>query len=109
MADGRGGARPGAGRPPGSLNKATEDRAEIFRRVMAVAFGEFSQEFIDSLSPAQAMRVAMRIAFRNKLVPEGLQLAKDAAPYFDRKLAPMEVQQSEDDRTVVIKGGLPED
>lgn len=106
------GASPGerrGGRAAGTPNKATEERTEIFRRVMAVAFGEFSQEFIDSLSPAQAMRVAMRIAFRNKLVPEGLQLAKDAAPYFDRKLAPMEAQQSDEDKTVTIKGGLPDD
>lgn len=70
----RGGARPGAGRPPGSLNKKTQ---ELAAKLME-----------EGLTPLEYMLREMRNESNDKMFRG--DMAKSAAPYVHPKLANIE-------------------
>lgn len=106
------GSKPGerrGGRQKGTPNKAkTEERIGI-AEALKVAFADIGPEAIDNLSPAQMLRFAARAAAKAGFVQAACALAKDAAPYFDRR-AGVEGEEGSGDTgvTIVVKGGLPE-
>jgi hypothetical protein len=58
-------------------------------------------------SPANLMRFAAMELAKAGLWREATAIAKDAAPYFDKRLAPADTADSEDNRTtIIIKGGI---
>lgn len=89
------GASPGerrGGRQKGTKNKATAARAADLHQFLATAFAALGPEAIDCLTPAQLQLIAMREAAKGGFIPAALSIAKDAAPYFDPKLAPLIVE-----------------
>lgn len=91
---GRGGARPGAGRPPGSMSKLAQAAVEA-----AKATGELPHEFLLRMARGQPI-------FREVIDPETGEItqvqeqygieerrdaAKAAAPYFAPKISTVEV------------------
>ena len=72
-----GGARPGAGRKPGSLNSRTRAIAE---RVIA-----------DNMTPLEVMVEAYMKLKEEGNVVEAAKIAKDAAPYIHPRLANVEM------------------
>lgn len=92
---GRGGARPGAGRKPGSANKKSQ---EIAAKLMA-----------EGLTPLEYMLRVMRDEKED--AARRMDAAKSAAPYMHPKLAPLEQGKGkEDDLASVIRdliGKLP--
>jgi hypothetical protein len=84
------GASPGerrGGREKGVPNKATAEKRAGVEAALAVAFAALGPERIDQLSPAQLQLIAMREAAKAGYVQAALAVAKEAAPYFDAKLA----------------------
>ena len=71
----RGGARPGAGRKPGSVTRRTREIAE--------------QAAVQGITPLEFLLQAMRDESRE--FPVRLDAAKAAAPYVHAKLAAVEV------------------
>jgi hypothetical protein len=87
---GRGGARPGAGRPPGSKNQRS---AEIARQ--AVEAG---------ITPIEVMLSAMRDLWdegTSEAKREAARIAKDAAPYVHPRLASIDQTVHEPQRYVI--------
>lgn len=78
---GRGGARPGAGRKPGSANKKSQ---EIAAKLMA-----------EGLTPLEYMLRVMRDEAEERAVR--MDAAKAAAPYVHPKLAPVEPDKGKTD------------
>jgi hypothetical protein len=77
-----GGARPGAGRKPGSTN-----RMSLAARERAAAAGELPHEFLLRISRGEP------IEGHKPTFSERVDAAKVAAPYYAPKLASMTVQQ----------------
>jgi hypothetical protein len=73
-----GGARPGAGRKPGSLNKKTAERKAAVERALA------------GTTPLDVMMSAMRRAAKEGDLSLALEAAKAAAPYVHPRLAAIE-------------------
>jgi hypothetical protein len=74
---GKGGARPGAGRKPGSANKKTREIADKAAQ--------------DGITPLEVMLEAMR-EFRVKGdLEKAASVAKDAAPYMHPRLSSVEM------------------
>jgi len=74
---GRGGARPGAGRKPGTVTKKTRDIAE-----RAAAEG---------ITPLEVMIEAMRDHYVHRRLDQAAAIAKDAAPFMHPRLATVNV------------------
>lgn len=77
-----GGARPGAGRKPGTLNKKTRDIAEA-----AIKSG---------VTPLEVMLEAMNAARAEGNLAAAAGFAKDAAPYMHPRLANVEANVKAD-------------
>ena len=63
----------------------------------------------DTLTPARLQLIAMREAAKAGFVASALAIARDVAPYYDAKLAPLIVdppQESEDDRARRLHAAL---
>lgn len=86
----RGGSRPGAGRPPGAVNRLAREAVE-----RAAAEGILPLDFMLSI-------------LRDDLRPdeERMDAAKAAAPYCHPKRAPVDGEGNEANLTVIVnKGG----
>jgi hypothetical protein len=84
----RGGARPGAGRKPGSRNKLTLGRAVLLRKQLAKRLVS-GRAHLGELTPLDVMLTTMRtLAAQEEWEFQLLacQLAKEAAPYFHPRL-----------------------
>jgi hypothetical protein len=79
----RGGKRPGAGRPKGTVSPATQRRREIADQALA-----------EGMSPLEIMLKAMRDALGadGQNYAAAFPFAKEAAPYMHAKLASTEVK-----------------
>lgn len=77
-----GGARPGAGRPPGSRNKKTRERLELAAQ--------------EGITPLEVMLEAMRFHYFHDELDEAAAIAKDAAPYMHPRLATVNVGNKDD-------------
>lgn len=89
------GSAPGerrGGRVAGTPNKATAAKKADFHSALALVFANYSHEFIDGLTPARLQLIAMREATKAGFIQSALAIARDAAPYFDAKLAPLIVE-----------------
>ena len=110
MANGRRGRPKGypktGGRIKGTVNKETVVRQDSLKAALAIAFSELGPEAIDKLSPAELLRTAMRVAAKAGLGPEAIAIAKDAAPYFNAKLAPCDGNTNNDKTFIAIRGGF---
>ena len=87
---GRGGARPGAGRPPGSTNQRS---AEIARQAAEAG-----------ITPIEVMLSAMRELWEegtSTSIREAARIAKDAAPYVHPRLASIDQTVREAARFVI--------
>ena len=87
---GRGGARPGAGRPPGSTNQRS---AEIARQASEAG-----------ITPIEVMLSAMRQLWEegtSTSIREAARIAKDAAPYVHPRLASIDQTVREATRFVI--------
>ena len=87
---GRGGARPGAGRPPGSTNQRS---AEIARQAAEAG-----------ITPIEVMLSAMRELWEEGTSiskREAAKIAKDAAPYVHPRLASIDQTVREASRFVI--------
>jgi len=87
---GRGGARPGAGRPPGSTNQRS---AEIARQASETG-----------ITPIEVMLSAMRQLWEegtSTSIREAARIAKDAAPYVHPRLASIDQTVREATRFVI--------
>lgn len=80
----KGGARPGAGRKKGSLNRKT---TEVANRLIESG----------GITPLEVMLEAMRDHYENKRLDEAAAIAKDAAPYIHPRLSSVEYKQKERD------------
>ena len=76
---------------------------------MASAFELMTHEEIDQMTPAAVMLTAMRGLVKAKLIQPAISIAKEAAPYFDAKLAPKDLKDAADKAEILIRGGLPDD
>lgn len=74
---GRGGARPGAGRKPGSVNRKTR---EIADRAAA-----------EGITPLEVMIEAMRNVYDNEGAIAAFPYAKDVAPYLHPRISSTEL------------------
>lgn len=91
----RGGARPGAGRKPGSLTKRTQEIA--------------AQASAEGITPLEVMLGAMREAWDKGDKKEAATIAKDAAPFVHPKLAAVEHSGNQDQPvTFEIVTGVPQ-
>jgi hypothetical protein len=108
------GSNPGerrGGRQKGTPNKATKARKADLHHALALVFAKFGPEFIDTLTPARLQLIAMREAAKAGFVASALAIARDVAPYYDAKLAPMIVeppQETEDDRARRLHAAMRE-
>ena len=87
---GRGGARPGAGRPPGSKNQRS---AEVARQAAEAG-----------ITPIEVMLSAMRDLWEegtSEAKREAARIAKDAAPYLHPRLASIDQTVREATRFVI--------
>lgn len=79
----KGGVREGAGRPKGSLNKATAaqnaQKAEVLQKAIA-----------EGITPLEVMLQSMRSYWEENNREQACAIAKDAAPYVHPKLAAIE-------------------
>src|SRR5947209_103510 len=104
------GASPGerrGGRAKGTPNKATAERRDALNEALKLAREHLGPEEIELLgkSPANLMRFAAIEAAKAGLWREATAMARDAAPYFDKKLAPTDTGDGDDNRTtIIIKG-----
>ena len=104
------GAAPGeyrGGRQKGTPNKATSLKRKEVDEALAKAFEVVPPEEIDRMTPATVMLTAMRGLVKANLIPAAISIAKEAAPYFDAKISPTP-PATDEDRSIVIKGGLPD-
>lgn len=105
------GAAPGerrGGRVKGTPNGATVAKKEGLEAALKLAFAALGNEVIDNLSPANMLRVAAHEAAKAGFIQSALSIAKDAAPYFDARPAPVPLPADESDaNTIIIRGGLP--
>ena len=104
------GSAPGeyrGGRKKGTPNKAKAEERSGIAEALKVAFADIGPEAIDNLTPAQMLRFAARAAAKAGFVQAACALAKDAAPYFDRR-ADGGDEAKDTGLTIVVKGGLPE-
>jgi hypothetical protein len=103
------GSAPGerrGGRQKGTPNKAKAEERTNIADALKVAFADIGPEAIDNLTPAQMLRFAARAAAKAGFIQAACALAKDAAPYFDRR-ADGDDDDKEAGLTIVVKGGLP--
>ncbi len=111
MAGDRGGARSGAGRKRGGVNRAKVDLQACLATSadLLATDGKLSNEQIDALSPLDVMLFAMNREAKAGNWRMAVLFAEKAAPYFHAKLTPKMVEEV--DQTIKIKviGGLPED
>jgi hypothetical protein len=65
------GSRPGehrGGRQKGTQNKANAEKQLAIDQALALAFAEYSHEFIDNLRPAQLQLIAMGLPLKPALL-----------------------------------------
>jgi uncharacterized protein YciW len=107
------GSKPGehrGGRQKGTPNKATKARKADLQ-ALALVFAKFGPEFIDTLTPARLQLIAMREAAKAGFVVSAVAIARDVAPYYDAKLAPLIVeppQESEEDKARRLHAAMRE-
>lgn len=102
------GAAPGerrGGRAKGTPNKAKTVEREDIANALKVAFANIGPEAIDGMTPAQMLRFSAREAAKAGFIQAACALAKDAAPYFDRRA---DGEEAEGGVTIMIEGGLPD-
>lgn len=87
------------GRQIGTPNKATAAR----QAAEADAAALIPPELIDRLTPAEYLDVAWKALAKAGLVTQAISVAKEAAPYFNAKLAPKPERSGDDD--VATLGG----
>jgi hypothetical protein len=93
----RGGARPGSGRKPGSLDKIAKNE-KVLKAVEEKFAGIFSED-INTMSPLEIMLVAAKISAEAGDWAEASTRAALAAPYIHPKLSSSEVKQTIVDET----------
>jgi hypothetical protein len=76
MANGHGGRRPGAGRPPGAVTQKARDMA--------------NQGICDGISPLEVMLIDMRQKFAAGHIHDAADRARDCAPYMHPRLQSVE-------------------
>ncbi len=96
------------GRQTGGKNKSTVRREETFDAAISTVFDRLTEKQIDDITPLEVMTMILQAAVRSKNVGMMMMTAKEIAPYCHAKLFPREVDHG-DGKTVVIKGGLPDD
>jgi hypothetical protein len=103
------GAAPGerrGGRAKGTPNKAKTVERESIAEALKVAFANIGHEAIDGMTPAQMLRFSAREAAKAGFIQAACALAKDAAPYFDRRADGPD--DGDATNTITVVGGLPE-
>lgn len=98
------------GRIKGTPNKATEAKREGVAEALKVALAGIGPVAIDEMSPAGYLRFCFREAAKAGFPQAAAALAKDAAPYFDARISPVDPTGGADVgvTTIVVRGGLPE-
>jgi hypothetical protein len=91
----RGGARPGAGRKPGSRDK-TADAKKVLEAHAAIMSQDVRPE-IAAMSPLDVMLRAMMLEANNDNWKEAAALARDAAPYLHPRLSSETLNVRNDD------------
>ncbi len=81
-----GGARPGAGRPPGRKNSTTLAREAAIREATLAVVGEMGDNALAALDPLDILMMAARIALRAGDLPLAVSASDKAAPYKHRRL-----------------------
>jgi hypothetical protein len=103
------GSAPGerrGGRAKGTPNKAKAAERIGIAEALKVAFANIGPEAIDGMTPAQMLRLSMREAAKAGFIQAACALAKDAAPYFDRRADGGD--EAVTGVTIRIIGGIPE-
>jgi hypothetical protein len=109
----RGGSKPGerrGGRKVGSRNKKVIEREAALAEAYTRASSQLTPEEIAGMDPVAVMLHAMHISALAGHWRIAAGLARDAAPYMNRKKAPEEGPVGDEDgqQKIVIKGGLPD-
>jgi hypothetical protein len=78
-------ARPGAGRPRGSVDKAVLEREKRINQLMAEATALLGPD-LELLDPVEVMKIAMRVAAKAGWWFKAAELAEKVAPYVRPKL-----------------------
>ena len=105
------GSKPGerrGGRKVGTRNKAVVERERIAAAALSEAVALIPPEIIDTLSPADFLNVAWRALAKAGEIGSAIAIAKEAAPYFNRRLAPEPSDVATDGRKVVLVENGPD-
>src|SRR5437588_3287443 len=86
------------GRLKGTPNKATAEKRDTLNEALKLASEQLGPEEMALLakSPANLMRFAAMELAKAGLWREATAIAKDAAPYFDKRLAPTDTGDGDD-------------
>lgn len=95
------------GRQKGTPNKATVARSAARHKAIATAVALLGDDVIDNMLPADFLNLAWRSLAKKGMIAEAVPIAKEAAPYFNAKLAPKEDAGGSDDSGIIVNGGLP--
>jgi hypothetical protein len=107
---GRGGPRPGAGRPKGAKTESIQ-KEPSFRRTRAAANRLARAEYVlteedkilpPNATPLDVMVLAMQLAFKKGGAIEAHPYAKDAAPYIHARIAQMELKGPDDGKPIAF-------
>jgi hypothetical protein len=105
------GASPGerrGGRKKGTPNRATAAKQAELDEALSLAFETLDPAEIDRLTPADVLIMSMRCLVKRKLIPQAITIAKEAAPYFNAKIAPRFEGSGESGTLIRVIGGLPD-
>jgi len=84
---GRGGARPGAGRPAGARNKKTIAKELAVSNAVEETLARLTQEEIQRLSPIEVMQLGMHLLLKAGNLIGAISTAEKLAPYIHSKVA----------------------
>ena len=82
----RGGARPGAGRPPGHKNKKTIAKEFAQRNVIDETLSRLTGEEIERLTPLQIMELGMHLMLKAGNITAAVAMA-EVTPFVHPKMA----------------------
>ena len=105
------GSKPGerrGGRQKGTRNKAVLEREAIAAAALSEAVALIPPEIIDALSPADFLNVAWRALAKAGEIGSAIAIAKEAAPYFNRKKAPEPSDAPADGQKIVLVENGPD-
>ena len=105
------GAAPGerrGGRQKGTPDKATAERQALLDQALSDAFAVLGPDFIETLSPAQYQDRVWREAAKAQHHRAAFVMAGQAAPYFDAKKVAAAGGAGEENKAIVVTGGLPD-